>query len=218
VLGTPHDAEDAFQAVFLVLACRAPSIRDPDLLGSWLYAVALRTARKARAQIARRRKTHETAMIQKPVRGEALLIDASVPTPEQTLLNREQAGILYSEIDRLPPSFRQPVVLHYFEGLTLDDTACRLSCPAGTVRSRLARACDKLRRGLMRRGVALSTAAVASALSSHSASADVSPALCETASRAAINFATHRAAMAGVIRRRRLPWHKAYCDRCCSPS
>jgi RNA polymerase sigma factor (sigma-70 family) len=199
VLGTPHDAEDAFQAAFLVLACHAPSIRDPDLLGSWLYAVALRTARKARAQIARRRKTHETAMNQKPERGAALLIDASVPTPEQTLLTREQAGILYSEIDRLPPSFRQPVVLHYFEGLTLDDTACRLRCPAGTVRSRLARACDKLRRGLMRRGVALSTAAVASALSSHSASAGVSPALCETASRAAMNFAAHRAAIAGGI-------------------
>ena len=55
VLGAPHDAEDAFQAVFLVLACKARSIRDPDLLGSWLYAVTLRTARKARLQTARRR-------------------------------------------------------------------------------------------------------------------------------------------------------------------
>ena len=92
VMGTPHDAEDAFQAVFLVLACRARSIRNPDLLASWLYAVALRTARKARTQIARRRKKDGAAMIQRPKAGSSLLIDRSVPTPEETLLAREQAG------------------------------------------------------------------------------------------------------------------------------
>ena len=161
-LGDPHDAEDAFQAVFLVLACKARSIRDPDLLGSWLYAVSLRTSRKARVQIARRRKNDEAAMMRLSAPDSCTLNDRSAPTPEQTLLAREQAAILYSEIDRLPRAFRMPIVLHYFEGLTLDETARRLRCPAGTVRSRLARACEKLRRRLTRGGVALSTAAVAS--------------------------------------------------------
>ena len=66
---------------------------------------------------------------------------------DESALIREQAEALYGEIDRLSPSFRQPVVLHYFEGLTVEDTAHRLRCPAGTVRSRLARACEKLRAG-----------------------------------------------------------------------
>lgn len=199
VLTNPHDAEDAFQAVFLILACRARSIRDPDLLGSWLYAVALRTARKARTRITRRRKNDELARAQRSAAGPITPIDPSVPSPEYVLISREQAEILYGAIDRLPPSFRLPILLHYFEGLTVDQTANRLRCPAGTVRSRLARACDKLRRGLMRRGVALSATVVASALESRSASASVSSGLCETTAHAAVNFAARRAAVAGTL-------------------
>jgi RNA polymerase sigma factor (sigma-70 family) len=199
VLGTSHDAEDAFQAVFLVLACHARSIRDPDLLGSWLYAVALRTARKARARIARGRKNDEAVGERENATGSQSLFGHSVPGPEQTLLARERAEIIYGEIDRLSPSFRLPVVLHYFEGLTLDETARRLSCPAGTVRSRLARACDKLRRGLMRRGVALSATVVASAIESRAASASVSSGLCETTAHAAMNFVARRSVVAGTV-------------------
>ena len=62
-LGDRHHAEDVFQAVFLVLARRARSIRDPDLLGNWLYGVALRTARKVRGRLARRRKTEEEGAV-----------------------------------------------------------------------------------------------------------------------------------------------------------
>jgi RNA polymerase sigma factor (sigma-70 family) len=198
VLGVPHDAEDAFQAVFLILACNARSIRDPDLLRSWLYAVALRTARKARSQIARRHKNEEAAMMRLSGPGSSALIDQSIPSPEQRVLAREEAEMLYTEIDRLPRPFRLAVVLHYFEGLTLDEAASRLRCPTGTMRSRLARACKKLRRGLIRRGVTLSSAVVASALASRSASASVSSALCEATARAALNFAARRAAVGAI--------------------
>ena len=133
-----------------------------------------------------------------------VLIDPSVSTPEQSVLAREEAERLYTEIDRLPGPFRLPVVLCYFEGLTLEEAAQRLRCPAGTVRSRLSRAYDKLRRGLTRRGVALSTSAVGSAvLASRTASACVSSALCETTARAAVNFAAGRGRGVDIGRRGR---------------
>jgi RNA polymerase sigma factor (sigma-70 family) len=194
LLGNPHDADDAFQAVFLVLARKARSIGDPDLLANWLYGVALRVARNARMQRDRRRRNEEAAMARHPRSDSSLLIDHSISTPEQSVLARERAEALYNEIDRLPGPFRLPVVLCYFEGLTLEEAAQRLRCPAGTVRSRLARAYDKLRRGLTRRGVALTTSAVASVLASRTASACVSAALCETTARAAMKFALGRAA------------------------
>ena len=77
---------------------------------------------------------------------------AATPSAEQAAIDREQAEALHVEIDRLPEAFRLPVVLCYFEGLTLDEAARRLRWPAGTLRSRLARAREKLRRGLARRG------------------------------------------------------------------
>ena len=108
------------------------------------------------------------------------------------MLDREQAEALHGEIDRLPGAFRVPVVLCYFEGLTLDEAAERLQWPVGTLRSRLARARDKLRRGLSRRGV-LSTAMLA-ALGPRSASTSVSSLLCDSTTRAAITFAARHAA------------------------
>jgi len=190
-----HHAEDAFQAVFLVLACKARSIRDPDKLGNWLYGVALRTAKKARGRLARRCKYEVGSAMRHSGSGADVLIEPMVKSAEQRVLAREQAEILHREIDRLPGPFRLPIVLCYFEGLTLDEAAQRLRCPAGTVRSRLARACDKLRRGLTRRGVVLSGAGLVAALRSRSASASVSPLLCDITTRAAINFAAGQAAI-----------------------
>jgi RNA polymerase sigma factor (sigma-70 family) len=198
VLGDRHEADDSFQAAFLVLARKARSIRDPDLLANWLYGVALRTARKARAQRARRRRNEQAAMMQHSRSDSWMMIDQSAPAPEQGILAREEAEALYSEVDRLPRPFRLAVVLCYFEGLTLDEAAHRLRCPEGTVRSRLARAYDKLRRGLTKRGVVIPAAAVVAALSSRSASASVSSALCETTARAAMQFAAEKAA-AGAL-------------------
>ncbi len=189
LLGDLHHAEDAFQAVFLVLARKARSIRDPELLGNWLYGVALRTARKARARLIRRRKYEEDKAMRRP----GAMVEPMVEPAEPPVLAREQAEILHSEIDRLPGPFRLAVVLCYLEGLTLDEAARRLRCPAGTVRSRLARACDKLRRGLTRRGVSLSGATLVAALSPRSASASVSSPLCHMTTRAALQFAAGHA-------------------------
>ncbi len=190
LLGDLHHAEDAFQAVFLVLARRARSIRDPDLLGNWLYGVALRTARCARAQHDRRRKKEEGDAMSRLASGSSpAMLEPMVQSAEQPAMDREQATALHHEIDRLPRSFRRPVVLCYFEGLTLDEAARRLRCPAGTVRSRLARAREKLRRALTRRGVVVPAAALTAALAPVSTRAAVSFPLCEITTRAAIQFA-----------------------------
>ncbi len=194
ILGDLHQAEDAFQAVFLVLARRAPSIREPDLLANWLYGVALRTARCAKAQLICRRKKEEADTLRRHRPGSSGLVEPMVQAAEQPVIGREQAEALHSEIARLPGSFRLPVVLCYFEGLTLDEAARRLNCPTGTLRSRLARARDKLRRGLVRRGVGLPASVLAVALSSRTAAASVSSHLCETTARAAIQFAAGRSA------------------------
>jgi RNA polymerase sigma factor (sigma-70 family) len=188
VLGDHQLAEDAFQAVFLVLARRARSIREPDLLGNWLYGVALRTARCARNRLARRRKSEEigTMMRSGP--------SPTTPPAEETVAAREHAEALHGEIERLPESFRLPVVLCYLEGLTVHEAARRLHWSHGTVRSRMARAREKLRRALVRRGVVLPAAALAAVLDSRSASASVSSPLCDITTRAAIRFAAGPAA------------------------
>jgi RNA polymerase sigma factor (sigma-70 family) len=189
IVGDQHLAEDAFQAVFLVLASKARSIGNPDLLSNWLYGVALRTARKAKARLARQRK-HEEGSMRPPGSGSSTVVDSSV----QPALDREDVQALHDEIARLPGSFRLPVVLCYFEGLTLDEAARRLRCPAGTLRSRLARARDKLRRNLTRRGFAVPAAVLATALGTRSASASVSSPLCDATTKAAIQFAAGTAA------------------------
>jgi RNA polymerase sigma factor (sigma-70 family) len=186
LLGDHHHAEDAFQATFFVLARQARSIREPDRLGPWLYGVALRTARQARGRIDRRRRTEEE--------GSARQAAACPSTADRGLIEREQAEALHREIDRLPRAFRAPVVLCYFEGLTLDEAAHRLRWPVGTTRSRLARAREKLRRGLSRRGFAMSSAAVAAVLAPRSTQASVSSLLCDSTTRAAIAFAARHAA------------------------
>jgi RNA polymerase sigma factor (sigma-70 family) len=195
-LGDHHHAEDAFQAVFLVLARKARSIRDPDLLGNWLYGVAARTARCARLQLLRRRKNEERDSMRRPTSGSdsCPLMESMVQPAEQAVLDREQAEALHAEVERLPRSFRLPVVLCYFEGLTVEEAAQRLRSPHGTIRSRLARAKDKLRRGLTRRGVVMPAAAMTAILSTRPSSAAISSLLCHMTTQAAIDYATGQAA------------------------
>jgi RNA polymerase sigma factor (sigma-70 family) len=178
-----HLAEDAFQAVFLVLARRAAHIRDPDLLGNWLHGVALRTARCARSRLARRRQAEELGT---PM--------PTVPPADEVVAARERAEALHAEIERLPAAFRRPVVLCYLEGLTVHEAARQLRCSHGTVRSRIARGREKLRRALTRRGVVLSTSALAAALDARPASAAVSSLLRDSTARAALAFAARPAA------------------------
>jgi RNA polymerase sigma factor (sigma-70 family) len=140
VLDNPHDAQDAFQATFLVLVRKARAVRKQDSVASWLYGVASRVSAHSRAAAARRRDVERHA-------GEAA---AMAHAYESAHPDRD----LWDEVDRLPQTLRAAVVLFYLEGLTHDQAASRLGWPVGTVRSRLARARERLRSRLTRRGLA----------------------------------------------------------------
>src|SRR5215831_5192284 len=127
-----NDAEDAFQATFLVLAKKARSLRVRETIGPWLYGVASRVATRVLSDRARRRR-HERA-------AAGLAATAIGPTEPDDLV-----PVLHEEIGRLPESFRAPIVLCYLQGLTHDQAAHRLGWPVGTVRSRLSRGRDRLR-------------------------------------------------------------------------
>ncbi len=188
ILGDAHQAEDAFQAVFLVLADKARSLREPDLLGKWLYGVAVCTAHCARLRLSRRRRAEKAGSARQAATAPA------AATADRILIDGERAEALHREIERLPGAFRLPVVLCYFEGLTLDEAAHRLRWPVGTLRSRLARAREKLRRGLTRRGQALPGAAPIAMLEPRSATASVSHLLCDSTTRVAMDLAARHAA------------------------
>jgi RNA polymerase sigma factor (sigma-70 family) len=168
VLLAQEDAEDAFQATFLVLARKAASIRNQRVLAAWLHEVAHRMAVKARGHAVRRRNLERqvAAMSRRDlVRTEA----------ELTASINELRPILHAEVDRLPERYRIPVILSYLEGKTNEEVAELLKWPVGTVKGRLSRARELLRARLVRRGLALSTAFVVAALSHETASAGVVP-------------------------------------------
>jgi RNA polymerase sigma factor (sigma-70 family) len=146
------DAEDAFQATFLVLVRKADVIRQPDLLGAWLYGVAYRIAARLRAVTAGRRQRECTAI-------DVAALE-TVPDAERNELRL----LLDHEVSRLPRRYRLPFVLCHLEGMTNEEAARRLRCPKGTVLSRLSRARERLRKRLTRRGIGLSSAAVAAAI------------------------------------------------------
>jgi RNA polymerase sigma-70 factor (ECF subfamily) len=133
VLEHQQDAEDAFQATFLVLVRKARSLSRPELLANWLYGVAYRTARKARVA-ARRRRSHEGRVVTLPA-GD----------PVAALAEGELRAVLDEEIKRLPEKYRAPVLLCDVEGLTHEEAARRLGWPVGSMSSRLARGRELLR-------------------------------------------------------------------------
>ncbi len=141
MLRDKQEAEDAFQASFLVLARNAASIQKRPSLGSWLYGVAYRVAARLRGTAARRR-TREAA-------GVDVSELASSPEPA----NPDLQPVLHEEIRRLPIKYREPVVLCYLESKTNEEAASQLSWPVGTVKARLSRARDMLRMRLARRGM-----------------------------------------------------------------
>jgi RNA polymerase sigma factor (sigma-70 family) len=151
MLNDPGDVHDAFQAVFLVLARRAGAIRKSDSVGSWLYGVTVRVAARARATAIRRRIRERRTLA---AASAAAVAGGSPESNGETSIEYDEgAAVVHEEVVRLPERYRTPVVLCYFEGLTHDEAAARLSWPVGTVRSRLARARDQLRTRLTRRGV-----------------------------------------------------------------
>ncbi|MGH7170201.1 MAG: sigma-70 family RNA polymerase sigma factor [Gemmataceae bacterium] len=145
--------EDAFQATFLVFVRKAGSISRRESLGGWLYRVAYRIALKSREQAAKREAVeHGDSDIDRP------------DTSTEDAAEREVRRIVCEEVDRLPARYRTAIVACFFEGKTHEEAACQLGWPRGTVASRLARGRELLRRRLVRRGIALTAAALASSL------------------------------------------------------
>lgn len=161
VLANASDADDAFQAVFLVLLRKARSIRRQDSVASWLHGVAYRIALDARARAARRR-LHEQ--------------QATAPVMDQ---RDPRAGwddvrqVLDEELSRLPEKYRMPLVLCYLEGKTNDEAADQLGWTRGTVAGRLSRARDLLRGRLTRRGLAVAPTVLFPLIVDNAASAKV---------------------------------------------
>jgi len=193
VLHNPHDAHDAFQATFLVLVRKAGSIRRRESVAGWLYGIARRVAARARLDAARRRRRLEAFGAQCP-------ISRSEDDPATTRERELDYGPLIAEIDQLPARFREPVVLHYFEGLSTEATALRLGCPRGTVLSRLARARDRLRVRLERRGVPLEAILPASSAAGRLFSSTAVPgALTQATVRSAASLSLAGAAIENVV-------------------
>jgi RNA polymerase sigma factor (sigma-70 family) len=191
VLHHCHDSEDAFQATFLTLARKAGSIGKGEAVGSWLYKVAYRIALRLRARNARRRSPVIKFDSDVPDHGTTATSLDELPAPEDVdrAVWDDLGPVLDQEINRLPEKYRVPFVLCYLEGQTNDEAAAQLGCPRGTVLSRLARGRERLRSRLSRRGIALSSAGLVTALSQCAASAAVPAALVTGTTGAALAFA-----------------------------
>jgi len=146
MLGHVHDAEDAFQAIFLVLARTARSVRKPEAVSSWLYGTAVRVCRKAR----RKRGSALARGLETPQRTAAVAAD----DPFAEVAWKEVRGLLDDEVGRLPEALRAPLILCYFDGLTRDEAAEKLGWSRRTLMRRLDKARERLRIRLTRRGVA----------------------------------------------------------------
>jgi RNA polymerase sigma factor (sigma-70 family) len=173
VLGHEQDAEDAFQATFLVLSRQASKLRKKASLASWLHGIAYRISLKAKQAAARRRK-HE---------GRASPRSSAEPSAE--LLWHEVRALLDDEIGRLPEKYRSVFVLFYLEDCGREETALRLGLKEGTAASRLDKARKWLARRLAQRGVELTAVLAASAVATQSAPA-LSPVLISTTIKAAL--------------------------------
>lgn len=196
VLGNEHDADDAFQATFLVLARKAGSLTGQERVSSWLYGVACRTALKARVGAERRRRREESVA--------AMTREDASPEPPDALV----CPVLDEEVNRLPEKYRLPVLLCYLEGQSNEEAARQIRCSLGAVKMRLLRARELLRKRLTRRGVAVSAVALGTLLDRSAASAGVPETLTNTTLKAAEAFAAGSASSAtsaallaqGVIR------------------
>jgi RNA polymerase sigma factor (sigma-70 family) len=182
VLGNHHDAEDASQAAFLLLAQKAPSVRWRESVIGWLHQAALHTALKLQTAIRRR------------ARREGRLTPCTAPDPLAELTVRELQRALDEELARLPDTYRSVLLLCCLQGRTRDEAAQQLGWTLGQVKDRLERGREKLRRRLAQRGLTLSTALATLALTRESVAATFARTTCQ----AAMRLATGEAMPAGT--------------------
>jgi RNA polymerase sigma factor (sigma-70 family) len=178
-----HDAEDAFQATFLVLVRKAADV-PREAVANWLYGVARQTAVRLRATAAKRG------------RREMQVVDMPEPTTPE-IRDGDLQQIVDEELSRLPDHYRGVVILCDLEGITRKEAARQLGIPEGSVASRLARARVMLAKRLTQRGIVMAGGSVAAVLSAGSASASAPPALVASAIKAASLLAEGQAA--GVV-------------------
>jgi len=192
VLHDTHNAEDAFQATFIVLARKAGKIARPESLANWLYGVAHRIALKARAG-AQRRQARERGIAQDPPHA-----------PADQAAWRDLAPPLQDELGHLPEPYRIVLALCYWEGKTVDEAAQQLGCTRGVVLGRLSRGRESLRSRLVGRGLALSSAALGTLLAQQAAAAGVPAGLLTSTVKAGTVAAT-ASTQAGDPGRRSVP-------------
>jgi RNA polymerase sigma factor (sigma-70 family) len=185
VLRHHHDAEDAFQATFLLLARKARSVRRGAALAGWLHRVARRVALRARGRAG--------------PSAQALGEGPAAPEAESAAVWADLRPVLDEEVGRLPEKYRLAVQLCYLGGLSTAEAARRLGCARGTVLSRLAWARERLRGRLARRGLGLSAGAMAAGLAREASSAAVLAALARATVRTVRGWASGKAGAAAEV-------------------
>lgn len=182
-----QDAEDAFQATFLVLARDASSVERAGAIGNWLYGVAANISRKAKATRHRRELKERAA-------GATRRIEAPPEMPD------DLPELLDGELSAIPDKYRTPIVLCDLQGLTTQQAAAEVGCPPKTLGTRLSRGRAILAQRLTRRGVVLSAALIPAALATCTgAQAAVPPQLLDSSTQAAISFATGSAPVSPAV-------------------
>jgi RNA polymerase sigma factor (sigma-70 family) len=187
VLGHHHDAEDVFQATFLVLARKAAVVTPRDRVANWLYGVACRTALKAKTMTERRRAREKQVL--------------NMPEPETAAPGPwcDLGPLVDQELARLPDKYRIAIVFCDLEGKTRKEAARQLKIPEGTLSSRLTTARVMLAKQLARHGLVLSGGAVATMLSQSAASAGVPGSVATITIKAAPLFAARQAAATAMV-------------------
>jgi RNA polymerase sigma factor (sigma-70 family) len=182
-----HDAEDAFQATFLVLARKASSVRPREKLANWLHGVALRIAMKAKTMTAKRRGREKQV--------------TAMPEPEAAPQDqwRDLQPLLDQELNGLPENYRLPILLCDLEGKSIKEATRQLGWPQGTLAGRLARGRKLLAKRLANRGVMLSAGSLAAFVSQNAASAAVPAPLVSTTVKAAATMFAAQTTVAGVV-------------------
>ncbi|SIO55491.1 RNA polymerase sigma factor, sigma-70 family [Singulisphaera sp. GP187] len=189
VLQDQHAAEDAFQATFLVLAHKAHRLHAGETLSQWLHGVALRVAKKAKSQNASRQQRDRHHAV------------AATWEPSGDPDRSDTEALLHEEVDRLPESYRVPIVLCYLQGLSYAMAANQLGISEGTIRGRLARARDRLRKRLTRRGVVVPAGFLVAgdAWTSSSASAAVPNSLVDSVAQGALQTIAGQGAVSASV-------------------